>query len=301
MSKTLQRNIYGLHHLGLLIGEIETPEPNPLAAIRYSCVYWISHFCDAYNRSRPEVETIGQFLREKFLYWLEALDLVQDSRRFLLQNRWVIENAPLQAYALALIFSPVNCLMRKIFEKEAEWIKTKPVVASAWSSCLQTLKGHSGWVWSVIFSHDSKLLASGSDDKTIKIWDAATGSLQQTLEGHSPTVQIMSFEDTGLYLDTNIGRIDLAAKTKKIQSLLQIPQPDQTQQAQYYGYALSRDRSWITWNKHNVLWLPTSYRPSIYSISSFASSSTLSTITRIGLGYDSGRVVVIGLLGSGPL
>ncbi|KAK5633466.1 hypothetical protein RRF57_009180 [Xylaria bambusicola] len=204
MSKTLRRNIYGLHHLGLLIGEIETPEPDPLAAIRYSCVYWISHFCDAYNRSRPEVETIGQFLREKFLYWLEALGLIQhmgdvilsmtrlesllrDLRRFLFQNGWVIENAPLQAYALAFIFSPVNCLMRKIFEKEAEWIKTKLVVASTWSSCLQTLEGYSRWVSLVIFSYDSKLLASGSEDWTIKIWD------MQTLDGHSSWVNSVIF------------------------------------------------------------------------------------------------------------
>ncbi|RYO83308.1 hypothetical protein DL764_009469 [Monosporascus ibericus] len=402
-------NIYNLRHPGLLIGEIKAPDPDPLAAIRYSCIHWIGHFCDAYNRSRPEAETVGQFLRKKFLYWLEALgliqhmgnailsmtrlesllkeqssygellDLIQDSRRFLLQNRWVIENAPLQAYASALIFSPVNCLMRKIFEKEAEWIQTKPVVASAWSSCLQTLESHNDSVLSVAFSHDSKLLASASDDNTIKIWDAVTGSLQQTLEGHKDsvlsvafshdskllasasydktikiwdaetgslqqtleghsstvlsvafshdskllasasdektikiwdaatgslqqtlelgiTVQTMSFEDTGLYLDTNIGRIDLAAGTKRIQSLPQTPHPVQTQEAQYCGYALSRDRSWITWNEQSVLWLPTDYRPSTYIISSFASPSTPSTVTRIGLGYSSGRVVVIGLL-----
>ncbi|KAJ2971141.1 hypothetical protein NUW58_g9501 [Xylaria curta] len=329
MSTTLHRNIYNLRRPGLLIGEIKALDPDLLAAIRYSCVHWISYFCDTYSNSRPEVKTIGQFLREKFLYWLETLgliqhmgdvilsitrlenllkeqscdgellDLVQDSRRFLLQNRWVGENAPLQAYASALIFSPVSCLARKIFEKEAEWIKIKPVVASAWSSCLQTLEGHSDWVTSVVFSHDSKLLASASDDGIVKIWGAATGSLQQTLE-LGTIVQTMSFEDTGLYLDTNIGRIDLAAETKKIQSVPQIPHPDQAQQVQYYGYALSRDRSWIAWNKHNVLWLPTDYRPFTYSISSFASLSTLSMVTRIGLGCSSGRVVVIGLLGSGP-
>ncbi|KAI1357166.1 NACHT domain-containing protein [Xylaria arbuscula] len=77
MSTTLHRNIYNLRHPGLLIGEIKAPDPDPLAAIRYSCVHWISHFCDAYSSSRPEVETIGQFLREKFLYWLEALGLIQ--------------------------------------------------------------------------------------------------------------------------------------------------------------------------------------------------------------------------------
>jgi hypothetical protein len=72
---TLRRNIYNLPHWGLRNGNIKAPDP--LAAIRYSCVHWIGHFCDAYSSSHPEVETVRLFLREKFLYWLEALGLMQ--------------------------------------------------------------------------------------------------------------------------------------------------------------------------------------------------------------------------------
>ncbi|OBT40523.1 hypothetical protein VE00_09007 [Pseudogymnoascus sp. WSF 3629] len=45
----------------------------------------------------------------------------------------------------------------------------------------------------VAFSHDSRLLASASDDNTVKVWDAATGTLQQTLEGHSGSVSSVAF------------------------------------------------------------------------------------------------------------
>ncbi|KAH8778279.1 WD40-repeat-containing domain protein, partial [Hyaloscypha sp. PMI_1271] len=57
----------------------------------------------------------------------------------------------------------------------------------------QTLEGHGGRVWSVAFSHDSELLASASDDKTVKVWDAATGTLRQTLEGHGGRVWSVAF------------------------------------------------------------------------------------------------------------
>jgi WD40 repeat protein len=58
-----------------------------------------------------------------------------------------------------------------------DWISQQPDVESSWNVVLQTLEGHSDAVNSVAFSHDSKLLASASYDKTVKVWDAATGTL----------------------------------------------------------------------------------------------------------------------------
>ena len=37
------------------------------------------------------------------------------------------------------------------------------------------LEGHTGWVMTVASSYDFKLLALGSSDETIRLWDLATG------------------------------------------------------------------------------------------------------------------------------
>jgi WD40 repeat protein len=48
------------------------------------------------------------------------------------------------------------------------------------------LHGHTGWVRSVFFAHDSSTLASGSEDGTIKLWDIHTGECLRTLRPPRP-------------------------------------------------------------------------------------------------------------------
>ncbi|MFB2921618.1 protein kinase domain-containing protein [Aerosakkonema funiforme] len=71
--------------------------------------------------------------------------------------------------------------------------------------CDRTLIGHSNWVWSVAFSPDSKTLASGSRDKTIKLWDLQTGKQIRTLWGHSNWVWSVAFSPDGKTLVSGSG------------------------------------------------------------------------------------------------
>ncbi|MCZ8249830.1 hypothetical protein [Microcystis sp. LE19-195.1E] len=79
-----------------------------------------------------------------------------------------------------------------------------------------TLEGHNSNVNSVSFSSDGKTLATGSDDKTIKLWNVQTGQEIRTLTGHNGIVNSVSFSSDGKTLAT--GSDDKTIKLWNVQT-----------------------------------------------------------------------------------
>jgi hypothetical protein len=82
LSSTLRRDMYSLEEPGYPMENAEIADPDPLAASRYSCIYWIDHLCDSKpaswvdSGSRLQVaDVIDDFIKKKYLYWLEGLSL----------------------------------------------------------------------------------------------------------------------------------------------------------------------------------------------------------------------------------
>lgn len=105
-----------------------------------------------------------------------------------------------------------------VFKPEAMF-RIKPVTRAS-----STLEGHSEAVLNVAFSPSGRMLASGSGDTTVRMWDLNTECPDATLEGHTGWVLYVAFSPDGKILasagmDKNVFLWDVQSGKQKGQPL----------------------------------------------------------------------------------
>jgi len=75
----------------------------------------------------------------------------------------------------------------------------KPDWHAPWE-LMRVISGHLGWVRALAVEPNNQWFASGAGDRTIKIWDLASGSLRLTLTGHISTVRGLAVSPRHPYL-----------------------------------------------------------------------------------------------------
>ncbi|KAK6347504.1 hypothetical protein TWF718_005345 [Orbilia javanica] len=237
MSMDLKQNICSLEFPGVLQKDIDANVIDKClpAHLQYACCYWVFHLKESRKLISDNSE-VYTFLCNHFLSWIEALSIIgklsgcislvdtlcsitdttggteaanflYDARRFLLQNWRMISHTPLQLYSSAIIFAPATSIIRTKFRDHIpKGICTLPKVTQSWNAELQVIGDHSDWVKAVAFSPDGKWIVSGSNDQTVRLWDAITGEEVKRLEGHSSSVQAVAFSPDGKRVVFGVGR-----------------------------------------------------------------------------------------------
>ncbi|PYH91855.1 WD40 repeat-like protein [Aspergillus ellipticus CBS 707.79] len=115
---------------------------------------------------------------------------------------------------------------------------------------IHSLEGHLDSIKSIVFSPDGRLLASDSFDKTIKLWNRATGTIKHTLRTDGVVTEI-EFSQSLPHLITNLGSFDIQAWHEGFSS-------DHSEERT--EISLQEDR-WVAVHGEKGLYLPVDYQP----------------------------------------
>ncbi|KIK38133.1 hypothetical protein CY34DRAFT_809670 [Suillus luteus UH-Slu-Lm8-n1] len=201
--------------------------------LSYSSRYWTLHVRTTVFDKELAKEVKLFFDNERLFFWLESLALINvlsgavpalllipqwlkghsefkdvsstamDVQRFIRVFGGIILHSTPHLYVSALPFLPANSPLSKHLARFPNTLRVASGRDMNWPIVQTVLRGHTSSVWSVSFSPDGTRIVTGSQDNTVRLWDAVTGEpVGGPLRGHTSAVTSVSFSPDGSHIVT---------------------------------------------------------------------------------------------------
>jgi WD40 repeat protein len=132
----------------------------------------------------------------------EVESLLRDAIQLLWGYRTPITSHALHVYHSATVTMPM-CKLGSISHSQLAGTGITQLMSytlEGWGPGVRVFEAHTDIVRFVAFSTDGKQIVSGSDDKTVRVWDAQTGVERAVLEGHTSSVTSVAFSPDGKHI-----------------------------------------------------------------------------------------------------
>src|ERR1700733_1526261 len=124
--------------------------------------------------------------------------LIHDLKQFTSVFATPIHQSVPHIYVSALAFAPTSSVIYELCRQFPQSVRLRQGRMADWPRLVSVFTGHSGGVNAVAISPDGSLVVSGSDDETIRFWNAATGAaIGEPLTGHSDRIRAVAFSPDG--------------------------------------------------------------------------------------------------------
>ncbi|KAF5373835.1 hypothetical protein D9758_000999 [Tetrapyrgos nigripes] len=183
-------------------------------AVQYSCIFW------GYHLTEGEKLNVGmeKFLQKKILFWIEAMNLMGKMSECIRTLDLVLKKGQFQEIQQrqhTLQFRDMANVFALSVVKEMTphlYLSILPFYPAISNSFGRQVKVNTDikytqsvgyWdtaseVWDISISSDGGRIVSGSDDRTVRIWDAQTGTaIGEPLQGHEDQVRSVAFSPDG--------------------------------------------------------------------------------------------------------